>query len=351
MNRLDRLTYIYQSLCEKQLDVNSIQLLLEKKGLEISIRQIQRDIHAVESYLLKDDQELLASPSPKAKQAYKIVSKKHKEQFLSKSHIDWFFLGRAVQPQIIALNNSDDIKYLEKEFKKLLKSEPDSIPDKVVSSHFYEGVPNDTFKKNLENILFAIANSKHIKVGEVFADYTSVGPIEKINNFIPSSIVFHRGNLHVAGLNVKGKKQQVMVFEIGQLRKVQVLEQAFNAKKCDELVQADLKNRFGITQNIDSKSYSITLEFTPLLGDFIKNQYWHHSQSFKETKNALQMSLTCGINRELVGWLFQWMSNVRIVEPPELIHLYNTQLEMMNANTKFKRRFVYSNIFLDRTKG
>lgn len=30
------------------------------------------------------------------------------------------------------------------------------------------------------------------------------------------------------------------------------------------------------------------------------------------------MTMHCGINRELVGWIFMWMTNVRVLNPPVL---------------------------------
>ncbi|MET4080671.1 putative DNA-binding transcriptional regulator YafY [Pedobacter sp. UYP30] len=41
------------------------------------------------------------------------------------------------------------------------------------------------------------------------------------------------------------------------------------------------------------------------------------------------MKMECGINLELVGWLFQWMGNVKIVEPTILKDLYQQQLDKM----------------------
>ena len=57
------------------------------------------------------------------------------------------------------------------------------------------------------------------------------------------------------------------------------------------------------------------------------------------------MRLECGINRELLGWLFQWMYNIKIIEPPLLKdYYYKTLQEIMNVN-QTKNPLVYKNIF------
>jgi hypothetical protein len=47
----------------------------------------------------------------------------------------------------------------------------------------------------------------------------------------------------------------------------------------------------------------------------MKNHHWHATQKFPKKNGNTLMYLECGINRELLGWLFQWMYNIRVVEP------------------------------------
>ncbi|MNG35937.1 hypothetical protein D3C85_1814520 [compost metagenome] len=57
------------------------------------------------------------------------------------------------------------------------------------------------------------------------------------------------------------------------------------------------------------------------------------------------MTMKCGINRELVGWIFQWMYNVRIIEPVILQDYYNQTLRKITGNGKSEKHLVYDNIF------
>ena len=56
------------------------------------------------------------------------------------------------------------------------------------------------------------------------------------------------------------------------------------------------------------------------------------------------MTFTCGINRELLGWLFSWMYNVKIIGPPELIDYYKKSLAKI-TQIHGSENLVYRNIF------
>ena len=57
------------------------------------------------------------------------------------------------------------------------------------------------------------------------------------------------------------------------------------------------------------------------------------------------MYLTCGINRELIGWLFQWMYNVKIIEPPILKKYYEKSLKQIIKVNQNNLPLMYRNLF------
>ena len=59
------------------------------------------------------------------------------------------------------------------------------------------------------------------------------------------------------------------------------------------------------------------------------------------------MSLKCGINRELVSWIFMWMDNIRILKPQKLKSLYLTQLNRIQELNTNNLNLSYSNIFMN----
>lgn len=107
----------------------------------------------------------------------------------------------------------------------------------------------------------------------------------------------------------------------------------------------ELESRFGVTKNINEEVYTIIIEFTEITGNFIKQNFWHKTQKFKKKGNILQMEMQCGINRELIEWLFFWMYNCRVVQPQILKEYYDATakeiVKMSNPNIPL----VYKNFF------
>lgn len=100
-----------------------------------------------------------------------------------------------------------------------------------------------------------------------------------------------------------------------------------------------------MTKNIDDNIYKIKLEFSSVTGSYIETFVWHHSQKLKRKDNSIIMTLKCGINRELVGWISIWMFNVRVLEPPELQDYYNKTIKEIQQVNK-KDMLLYRNIFV-----
>jgi hypothetical protein len=73
--------------------------------------------------------------------------------------------------------------------------------------------------------------------------------------------------------------------------------------------------------------------------------FWHSSQSFKEQNGKIIMYLHCGINRELIGWLYMWMYNVRVVEPQILKDYYTKALKKITQVNNEVQPLVYQNVF------
>ena len=100
-----------------------------------------------------------------------------------------------------------------------------------------------------------------------------------------------------------------------------------------------------MSKNINSKTYSIKIEISSVLAGFIKSHNWHKSQKFYEKNGNTLMILNCGINREMLGWLFQWMYNIRVIEPMILKEYYEKTIKEIQNNSVSKIPLVYRNIF------
>lgn len=72
------------------------------------------------------------------------------------------------------------------------------------------------------------------------------------------------------------------------------------------------------------------------MGEFITNHFWHPTQKFTKRNGNIIVHFTCGINREFIGWFFQWMYNVRIIEPKILKSYYDKTIFEIQKNNNSK---------------
>lgn len=246
-------------------------------------------------------------------------------------------LLRGVLPRVFSIKRQDIVENL---VGKL-----DSAMD---STHFYETEAHRKLDENLETILFAIDRCNKIRINEISGDSTSLGTSIIFPVIVlPISIRYHRGCFYLVSVENTGTNTSVWTFQIDQLS-IAPTDESFQKAEYIALIDSALKYRFGISQNINGEVYDIRLRFSSITGTFIKDQFWHDEMNLPiQDGDGWIVEFRCGINRELVGWLFQWMSNVKVLGPPELITLYNQQLDAMQKirYQDAAAQLEYTNIF------
>lgn len=304
MKQIQRLQEVYKILKKKKASLEEIIFQLNEKGIEISIRQLQRDLHDIDPILNKNENLISTRDSKRVKYFY--------------------------------IKESQSNPY-----KSLVKS------SKIRATNFYEAKINPTNNRIIEKLNQAIDLDLSVEINNLFYDSTgdNFAFTERNIKFKPIEIIFHRGTHYIGGYNI-GKKI-IQFFEINQLKKIEVINEDLPKINYLEKLNQELVSRFGISKNIDETIYQIKLEFSLVTGNFIKNHFWHQTQSFNVRKGKMIMTLQCGINRELMGWLFYWMYNVKIVEPKVLQEYYLKTVAEINQinNNSHPHPLVYKNIF------
>lgn len=300
MTSLSRIKLIYICLKKKPYSLESLLKDLKKNNFIISKRQLQRDIANL-SIILKKGEVLTKSRNKANKLELKI-------------------------------NNT----IIEQE-AKLIIADSDSI-DTLFSKKI-----KATTKKSLEQMTL---NKDLIKIKLSNTDYTSdnIDFETKSILFLPIKKINHKNNLYIGGYNLK--LNELQIFEYSQIKSIELVNKmhSLDLKKINTTFDIELKKRFGVSRNINNKTYIIKLEFSYPTGNYIKNRKWHHSQKFKDSGTSIIMTLECGINRELLSWIFSWMYNVKILEPVILKNYYHktlTEIKKSNASPTM----VYKNVF------
>lgn len=301
---LKRLQDIKAWLTVEPLGISDILKRLETQDMKVSRRQLNRDFSAIQ--LMLENQETLTH---------------------------FFKTGK---------------KYFYIRTITAFKSDRTTIETtEIYHTNFYNQTLSDRIHYNLEVIQEAIKQQKTIKIKLIKDDETSQNLDIDTENVVvcPVKIVYHRSSYYLACFNTG--LNEVEVFGIRQLHNIE-LDKAFNNfYTLEKQVLKELQTRFGVTKNINDKIYDIEIKFTSVLGRFIENHHWHDSQKIKSANGDYILYLKCGINRELMGWLFQWMYNVKIVKPLLLKKLYKKTLKESELVVKGKKPFVYRNIFTE----
>lgn len=300
MKQTERLHFIIETLREGPQTIHELKQLIEERSAPISVRQIQRDLNEIDKFLPREE---------------KLIS--YRRNYL---------------------------KYYKIK-KNTVYNSIHKMDDAIIETNFYEQKLSNGDTEKLEIIKNAIEGSKSIIISNLINDETGDNYNFTTTNisFIPLKIIYHRNSLYVGGYN--NNKNIVQIFGINQLQKITLSKAYKNKTELSDVLQTELMARFGVSKNIDTHVYDIKIEISSVLADFIKNHFWHHSQKYTKRNNNLILNLKCGINRELLGWLFQWLYNIRIIEPPILKQYYEKTLHEIQKNAASKYPLVYRNIF------
>ena len=305
MKQTDRLHFIIERLRNDALTIHDLKSNIELHYSSISLRQIQRDIVDIKKFLTNQEE--------------------------------------------IKTFRRDYIKYYVIQRKKLINHFINK-DDLVIETNFYKQKLIENHLEKIELIKTAIKESKTILILNLINDETGDNyNFTTINiSFIPLKIINHRDTYYVGGIN-KNKKI-IQIFGINQLEKVIIDKNFKNHLELIDKFNNELHNRFGVTKNINSETYAIKIEISSVLAGFIKSHHWHSSQKFYKKSGNTLMVLNCGINRELLGWLFQWMYNIRVIEPKILKDYYEKTIKEIQNNSVSKTPLVYRNIFIEKEK-
>lgn len=315
MKQLERLQLLYNML--SSTSYTRMELLNSEK-FTFTERQLNRDLKDLEIFYLRHDEEKL------------VKSKKGKG------------LKYSIEKSVQYAKKSETINQSLSDIENLCKKHK-----QIIRTRFYEINQSSDFQNvdtHIITIKEAVKKQKQILVDSYKYDATSESTDFQIkqNTITPISTKLHRGDFFLIGKS----STDMLTLSLSQIQSLKILEN----KKASFVNNSDLvelKNRFGVTKNYDDKIYNIKLRFSENTGVYARKFFWHETQKFEKVGINIDMTMTCGINRELVGWIFQWMSNVIIVEPAELKQKYN---EVLNKINKVKDdKIVHNhNLFLEK---
>ena len=300
MKQSQRIQLLYVLLKKATHTYPELIAFFKKEKVSIGLRQLQRDIKDLEMFLNEDE---------------------------------------------YLLKNNGEKKVLELTILQKINTEQTEHTN-ILTSEFGFSLIKEGITAQLNFLNKAILKKKILHIDELRDDATGFNSEFKNLkiSLIPLCLIDHRSDYYLGFYEIKSNKYEII--QINQIKKINLRSEKI--KKDYNKLQQDFKDYykglFGVSQNIDDKIHKIKLEFSSVTGSYVQQFKWHPSQQFKKQDGKLIMTLTCGINRELLGWISNWMYNVKIIAPPELINYYQKSNSMVSALYK-SEPLVYKNIF------
>lgn len=342
-----RLLKIYALLRHQPVTIEILKHWAARNNISISERTFYRDLQVLERSVLMPDEEIVVAVGEKNKKTWKIEYRGNDK--LTEFDINSYLLFSnflplpLVKSRTESLNRIRDV-YYKSYSKSRFEDFASYATNQLSSTRFGEFHGDEGYAKLLEDLLWSIRTNREVELLKVDFDITSISKsVAFPMKFLPIKLLYHRGVVHLGGYEKKSKK--LILLALSQITKYKLTNVPFKClpllKKFDE----EMLNRFGITENMNNDIYDIELEFSEMLGCFVKNDYWHPTQKFVQKENGnFIMSMHCGINRELVGWIFMWMTNVRVLNPTilkeivldkyrEVITDYETEKPLVSNNS------------------
>jgi len=354
MTQIERIKHIYNLIESDPRTIHEIINELKIIGISTANRQIYNDLQALEKNYLRKNQALQITTGQHNQKTYRLV---YTDTTIAVSGFDLnsYQLSRLSMTTYITEGRGESInKFRDIVTKKIMplnKTKYATLSiEQNFNSHFFERKYTSDFHTIAEDIIWSIANNKIIEIVNIYGDATAVtNNIKYPMKLKAILLVYHNGAYYTAGFTEK--KNEFVAIDLSKIVSYNITNQSFAYKKALPLAKAALQKRFGLTGNIDNEVYDIELEFSSITGEFISHYHWHDTQSITVLKNGnYRMKMYCGINRELFGWIFRWMGNVKIIGPEKLKDLYIEQLAIINKNYETNQSLTYTNLFKPENK-
>lgn len=343
-----RLMMIYSRLKSGPITIEMLTDWAQKYDVQISTRTFYRDLCDLENSFIPADEKLVVMVGEKNRKTWKIEYV-NEEEPLTEFDLNSYILFQNFLPLSVTSSRKNSLEKIRSLFyQKYSKSQFEYFVNvaksQIKASHFHEGSVFTEYHKILDDCIWSIQNKRKIQLISINYDYTSISTeVTFPQTLYPIQILYHRGVVHISGF--LEDSSQLVILGVEQIDKYKLTNNPFENTYYLNHLELALSKRFGITQNINDEVYNIEIEFSKRTGTFVHKQFWHDSQNFEQLENGnFLMTLNCGINRELIGWIFQWMSNAKVLKPPilrslvaekyrEMVQIYEKDIALVSNNS------------------
>jgi predicted DNA-binding transcriptional regulator YafY len=339
--------HIYDRLRQSPVTLDVLHDWVKKAGIDVSRRTLYRYLDDLASSIVFQGEKLVIYENEFNKKVWKIEFD-HSEILLSQFDINSYYILRHFIPQSLSQPREGSLKKLDELIYSLAsKSRFQMNVDANNLAFTRSGSRDAKYSEKdhvlLEDMIWAIQHHRKIKIEEFNWDTGILPEGFKTGMMVmPLRLIYHDGLIYICVYSEDTDK--IIILPFHDVLRMAVTNFSFNASPYYSMLAEYQKNTFGVLPNFDDKVYDIEIEFAGHTGVFVKSMQWHHSQVFETLPNGNQlMRLRCGLNREIIGFIMNFLSNAKVIRPQRLKNMVVERLEGMLDNYRIdSSEFVYT---------
>lgn len=349
LTKSEILLRLYSRLRQSPCTIDILSDWRTKNGFIFHDRSLYRYLDDLTNNLNIKGETIEVYFNEKNKKTWKLIFEKSAKE-LSLFDINTFFLTKNFVPKSIIEERKESFNKIEellynKQSKNKFEFAADAHQLIFGTTNFYDVTYTKSQQLKIDELIWAAQNKRKIILSEILFDSeVKSGSIQNGELVLPLALKVHRGVLQLCCF--MERLDMICILSYDTLINFELTNEVFNPKKYNGLLAKYFEAHFGITQNINDSIYNMELEFSKDTGQFVRQFFWHSSQQWTFLKNGnILLKLKCGINRELVGWVFQWMSNVQVRKPELLKNIVTAKYQECLGIYDSKENLKYNNSF------
>ena len=283
--------------------------------LEVSRKTIQRDIDFLR--YMKD----APIAYDKSKKGYYYTEKSYKLPAINIKEGDLFavYIASKVVEQYKNTPLYDNLAEIYKQLQLSITEEVSVNPD-WIDSNITIAIPETTMINQYvwEKVTSALRSKNTIvfKYNMIF-DQKSIGC--KVD---PYHLIGYKGDWYLIGYNHGLKTYRT--YALSRIEKIRVTDETFTRKDFD--LSEHFNQNFGIFNS--NERFKVRMLFNKDIAEFIKQKIWHPSQKIiQHSDRSIELILEVNNFIEIKSWILSWGSNVKVLEPKELVDEIREELK------------------------
>lgn len=319
LDKISAITRIIEKIKRFPVTFESMRDWIRYENIEISDRTLYRYLEEIKNLPLNDGR-IITIDGDYNKKTWKFEYDRSAHEF-GESDIKSFLLLKNLAPnaltekRMVSIGKIEEVLY-KAQSKSKFEYHMQPLPKaQITTSNFNEYVYDDTEQLNLDTLVWALQHSRKLKVSSIATDPKEHSKLPRLPMILlPMQILYHNGSIFLLGLIERNLT--MVTYDLTRIKEFDILENIFSTQKYLEHFNNEVARRFGVEENLNEHLYKIKLEFSATTGHYISSRFWHCTQNFSRLKNdKWEMELYCGINNELIDWVFGWGNNVRVIQP------------------------------------